>query len=181
MRIARVVAEVVAWWAVAVSVWMISLSTAPLQEYLLAVACGLPCGVAAFAARRATRTSWALRPGWLKPRLLAPVAIVTDAVQVFFAVLRPAQPGGRFETVPTGAVDDTPHARSRRALATFFMSLIPAMPETTVQKMINVISIVIIRIYASPNGFMAVAAVGNKHPTITANTTAVSTWTQRLK
>ncbi len=125
MRIARVVAEVVAWWAIAFSVWMISLSAAPLQEYLLAVACALPCAVAAFGARRAFEASWTLRPGWLKPMLALPAIILSDAAQVLLAVVRPGQPGGRFTTVRTGAVDDVPEARSRRAVATVLMSVTP--------------------------------------------------------
>ncbi len=125
MRIARVVAEVVAWWVVAFAIWMISLSSAPLQEYLLAVGCAFPCALAAFKARRALDASWTLRPGWLKPLLAVPLIVVTDAAQVLFAVVRPGQRGGRFEKVPTGAVDDLPEARSRRALATVFMSVTP--------------------------------------------------------
>ena len=119
------VAEVVAWWAVAFAVWMISLSAAPLQEYLLAVGCAFPCALAAFWARRALEASWMLRPGWLKPLLAVPVIAVSDAAQVLFAVVRPGQPGGRFTKVGTGAVDDVPTARSRRALATLFMSITP--------------------------------------------------------
>lgn len=125
MRTARVVAEVLAWWAVTFSVWMISLSSAPLQEYLLAVGCALPCALAAFGARRALEASWRARPAWLKPLLAVPFVLVSDAIQVFAAVVRPGQPGGRFEKVPTGAVDDGPEARSRRAVATFFMSVTP--------------------------------------------------------
>lgn len=136
MRKGRVVVEILAWWAVAFSVWMISLSTAPLQEYLLAVGCGLLAALTAFWARRALGTSWSLRIRWLSPLLSAPVIAVTDAVQVFRAVIRPGQSGGRFETVRTGAVGDGPEARSRRAVATWLMSVTPgsyvldADPET---------------------------------------------------
>lgn len=125
MRIARVVAEIVAWWAVTFSVWMISLSAAPLQEYLLAAGCGLGCAVAAFWARRALDASWSLRLRWLKPLAAVPLMAVTDAAQVLWAVARPGQPGGRFETVRTRAIDDVPEARSRRAVATWFMSVTP--------------------------------------------------------
>jgi multisubunit Na+/H+ antiporter MnhE subunit len=136
MRRARVVGEIVAWWAVAFSVWMISLSTAPVQEYLVAGACALPCGLAAFAVRRALEAQWVLRPSWFKPLVMAPVVIVSDAGQALWAVLRQRHQGGRFETVATGAVGDAPAARSRRAVATFLMSLTPgsyvldADPET---------------------------------------------------
>lgn len=125
MRSAAAVAEVVAWSAVAFSVWMITLSIAPLQEYLLAGVCGFLCGLTAFWARRALGASWSLRPAWLKPLLAVPFVAVTDLVQVLLAAVRPGRPGGRFITVSTGAVDDGPRARSRRALATWFLSVTP--------------------------------------------------------
>jgi multisubunit Na+/H+ antiporter MnhE subunit len=125
MRIPRVVAEVVAWWVVAFSVWMITLSIAPLQEYLLAVGCGLICALAAVWARRALEASWVLRPSWVLPLLAVPLIVVTDTVQVLLAPLRPARRRGRFTTVGTRAVDDLPAARSRRAVATWLMSVTP--------------------------------------------------------
>ena len=136
MRVARVAAEVAAWSAITFSVWMISLSTAPLQEFLLAAACSIPCGFVAFGARRAAEAAWTVKPRWLRPLLLAPFAIVSDAVQVLSAPVRPGQPGGRFQRVDTGAVGDGPSSRSKRALSTFWVSITPgsyvldADPET---------------------------------------------------
>jgi hypothetical protein len=43
---------------------------------------------------------------------------------------------------------------------TFFMSCIPAMPETTVQKITSAMIMVIRRMNASPSGFMATAFAG---------------------
>lgn len=125
MRVARTGAELLAWWAVATGIWMVSLSIAPLQEWLLAAACGFPCALAALWARRVLGTSWTLRAAWLKPVLTVPYRIVTDAAEVLLAVVRPGQPGGRFDTVRTGARGDSPEARSRRALATFLLSVTP--------------------------------------------------------
>ena len=42
------------------------------------------------------------------------------------------------------------------------MSSMPAMPVTTVQKMINVMIIAISRMNASPSGFIAIAVAGRK-------------------
>ena len=42
------------------------------------------------------------------------------------------------------------------------MSCMPAIPETTVQKMIRVMIIVIRRMKASPKGFMAMPVSGQK-------------------
>jgi multisubunit Na+/H+ antiporter MnhE subunit len=126
MRIARVVAEIVAWWALTFSVWMISLSAAPVQEYLLAAGCGLLCAVVAYVARRrALETSWVLRLRWLRPLAAVPLILVTDALQVLAAVVRPGQPGGEFQTVRTGAADATSEERSRRAVAAWMMSVTP--------------------------------------------------------
>src|SRR5581483_10378241 len=75
-------------------------------------------------ARRATRASWTVRAAWLRPALILPVAIVSDAAQVLAGALRP-NGAGRFVSVPTGPVGDGTVGRSRRAVATFFMSCTP--------------------------------------------------------
>jgi multisubunit Na+/H+ antiporter MnhE subunit len=123
--VARIMAEIVVWWAIACSIWMISLSEAPLQEYLLAVGCGLPAAMAAFWARRAVQDSWTVRAEWVKPLMMLPLILVSDAAQVFLAVVRPGQPGGRFITVQTPAAGNSSRARSRRARDVFFMSVTP--------------------------------------------------------
>lgn len=113
------------WTAIAYGVWLMSLSTAPLQELLLAAACALPCGLAAAGARWAIRDSWRFRPGWFRPMLLLPLAIVSDAVQVLFASLRPHPRSGRFQRVQTGATGDDSLARGRRALITGLVTVTP--------------------------------------------------------
>ncbi|HET6873811.1 MAG TPA: hypothetical protein VFH70_03485 [Acidimicrobiales bacterium] len=125
MPVARVVAEVLVWAAVTFSVWMISLSAAPLQEYLLAAGCSVLAAITACWARRALDVSWTLTPGWLAPLWKVPLVAVTDLAQVVVAALRPGQAGGRFETVHTTATGDAPASRSRRALAAWFMSVSP--------------------------------------------------------
>lgn len=119
-----VVAEVLLWWAVAYAVYLLSLSAAPLQELLLGAAVSLPCGLAAVGARRATGDRWVLAWRWLRPVLVFPASLLADTAAVLSAAVRPSVQG-RFETVPTGALDDHPGARSRRAVATFWMSVTP--------------------------------------------------------
>jgi hypothetical protein len=51
----------------------------------------------------------------------------------------------------------------------------PAMPVTTVQKIISVIIIVISRMNPSPSGFIAIAVAGRRYPSTTAAATAKST------
>ena len=59
---------------------------------------------------------------------------------------------------------------------TFFRFSMPAIPVTTVQKMIRVMIIVITRMKASPSGFMATA-----RPSTIARAIATSTCTQRTR
>ncbi len=63
---------------------------------------------------------------------------------------------------------------------TFFRSCMPAMPDTTVQKITRVITMVMSRMNASPRGFIAAAVLGLRHPSTTATMIATRTWNQRL-
>ena len=71
-------------------------------------------------------------------------------------------------------------SKYRRALPptrpTFFMSSMPAIPVTKVQKMTKVMIMVIKRIKASPSGFMATAQAGLTCPRMMAMATPSSTW-----
>ena len=62
-------------------------------------------------------------------------------------------------------------------LPTFFMSSMPAMPTTTVQKMIGAIIILMSLMKPSPRGFMLSPMAGQKWPRTTPMITAVMTWT----
>jgi len=55
----------------------------------------------------------------------------------------------------------------------------PAMPVTTVQKMRMVMIMVIMRMKASPSGFIAMARAGLKYPRTKAATMAINTCTHR--
>lgn len=127
MKSAARVVEIVVWWAVTYAVWLISLSTVPLQELLLVAGCSLPCGIAAAGARWAIRDSWWVRVSWLKPMLVLPVAIVTDAAQVLVAGLLRRR--GSFQTISTGTGGDSSSARGRRALT---IGLITSTPGSYV-------------------------------------------------
>ena len=58
---------------------------------------------------------------------------------------------------------------------TFFMSSMPAMPVTTVQKMIGAMIILMSLMNASPNGFIASPVSGQKWPRMMPQTIAKST------
>jgi hypothetical protein len=61
------------------------------------------------------------------------------------------------------------------------MLSMPAMPDTTVQKMIRVMIIEISRMKASPRGFIAMAVAGRKYPRATAIVMANTTCTQSVE
>ena len=56
------------------------------------------------------------------------------------------------------------------------MSSMPAMPTTTVQKMIGVMTILMSLMKPSPSGFIAVPVSGKKWPSRTPMTMATITW-----
>jgi len=62
------------------------------------------------------------------------------------------------------------------ALPTVFISPAPAMPTTTVQKMIGATIIRTSLMNASPSGFIATPADGHTNPTATPIAVAMSTW-----
>ena len=57
----------------------------------------------------------------------------------------------------------------------------PAIPSTTVQKMIGAISIRISRMNTSPSGFSATPTSGAKCPINAPMTIAIRTWTYRRR
>jgi hypothetical protein len=61
-------------------------------------------------------------------------------------------------------------------LPTFFKSPAPAMPSTTVQKMIGAMIILISLMKPSPSGFMAAPVEGEKAPNSAPHAIATSTW-----
>ncbi|MNK92574.1 hypothetical protein D3C87_1127020 [compost metagenome] len=63
---------------------------------------------------------------------------------------------------------------------TFFMSLMPAMPVTTVQKMIGPMIILISLMKASPSGFISTPVSGQTWPSRMPTAIANSTCTYRI-
>ncbi|HWG01995.1 MAG TPA: hypothetical protein VG164_09135 [Trebonia sp.] len=80
--------EVVWWWAAAVAVWTLTLSSVPDQELVAAAACGLPCGIAARAGRKAVAGSWRPRPGWAAWLLPLLAAVPVDTVRLLLLTMR---------------------------------------------------------------------------------------------
>ena len=61
-------------------------------------------------------------------------------------------------------------------MPTFFMSSMPAIPTTTVQKMIGAMIILMSLMKPSPRGFIAAPVSGKKWPSRTPRTMATMTW-----
>ena len=83
----------------------------------------------------------------------------------------------------SATVDTTSkYSRARPpVLPTFFMSSMPAMPTTTVQKMMGAMIILISLMKASPSGFILAPSSGWKWPSSTPSTIAASTCTYRCR
>lgn len=122
------VAELVWWWAAAVGVWLLTLSSVNGQDLVVAAACGLPAAVAARSGRRAVGGCWRPRPGWIRWAVTLPPSILADTARVFRTALRHARderPPGRVREVALPHDGPQPVAAARRALATLALSSTP--------------------------------------------------------
>jgi multisubunit Na+/H+ antiporter MnhE subunit len=123
-----VAAEVLCWWAAATGVWLLTLSSVNAAELVVALACGLPCGLAARAARVAVGGRWTVRARWMW--WLAPLAIsvLSDTARVLFRAVRHDDvdsDAGRLVDVPLPADEGQDIAAGRAAVATLVMSSTP--------------------------------------------------------
>lgn len=120
--------EVLWWWGVSFGIWLLTLSSISAAEILVALSCGLVCGIAARAARIAVGGKWKPHPVWLWWLGPLAVAVVADTARVFVAAVRlwgKADPPVRPHEVqlPTGGSEDV--SAAREALATLAVSAPP--------------------------------------------------------
>jgi multisubunit Na+/H+ antiporter MnhE subunit len=121
-------AEVLWWWAAACGIWLLTLSSVNAAELVVALACALPCGLAARAARVALGGRWRVRPSWVW--WLAPLAaaVLSDAVRVLVLALGRHdvdREAGRLVDVPLHEAEAEEVAAGRAAMATVVMSSTP--------------------------------------------------------
>src|SRR3954470_6995228 len=116
--------ELIAWYVVAVGIWMASLSAWSGQEFVVAAGCAVPCAVAAVGARRAIDGAWRAPAAVLRWVLILPAAIVVDAARVLSWPVR-SRSEGTFRTIDIGARGGTSAATGRRAAASFALSGTP--------------------------------------------------------
>jgi multisubunit Na+/H+ antiporter MnhE subunit len=117
----RMLAEVVAWWAALLGVWLASLNAFSFAELATATCVALVCAVAAWAARRAANARWRIDPRWLRWSRFAPWAILHDTI----AVLRLAAGPDRPEHDSFDNVDLAGRRDGHEALATTMISTAP--------------------------------------------------------
>jgi multisubunit Na+/H+ antiporter MnhE subunit len=127
-RLLAVAAEVLWWWAAACGVWLLTLSSVNAAELVVALACGLPCGLAAWAARVALGGRWRLRPWWGWWSAPLAVSVFSDSVRVLGLALRRRdvdREAGRLVDVPLREGEPEDVASGRAAVATLVMSSTP--------------------------------------------------------
>jgi multisubunit Na+/H+ antiporter MnhE subunit len=120
--------EILWWWAAAVAIWALTLSSVPPQELIAAAICGLPCAVAARAGRKAVSGGWHPRlrwTAWLLPLLLA---VPADAMRLLIGTVRwliSRQEPGELQdyAMPAGEPPDV--AAARHAMAVLTISATP--------------------------------------------------------
>lgn len=117
--------ELLAWWCVAVGIWIASLSAYSGHDLEVAAGCAVPCAAAAVVARRVIAGAWRPPADLLRWAALLPVANAVDAVRVLGWPLRRGAGGGEFRTVDVHAPGEDAAAAGRRAAAAFVLSSTP--------------------------------------------------------
>lgn len=151
----RQLPELLFWWAASIGIWLLTLSSMSLPEVSIAAAAGLPCAVAAIAARRAVGGSWPPRPAWLRWSAPLPLAVAADGVRVLgraagVLVGRRIEEG-EIRPVQLPRERPEPERQSREAMA---VALTSATPGTVVFDLDD------------DSGRMLLHALGSGHPQV---------------
>lgn len=116
-------AEIGWWWAAAVAIWALTLSSVTPQELITSAICGLPCAIAARAGRKAVAGRWRPRARWTAWLLPLLVAVPADAGRLLAVTIRRLatreQLGDMQEyRMPAGEPPDVTAARHALAILT---------------------------------------------------------------
>lgn len=127
-RVASAGLEIIWWWAAAVGIWALTLSAVSAPELITAAACGLPCAVAARAARKAVGGAW--RPRWRWAGWIGPLAaaVPADAVRLLVVTIRhlvTRESLGQLREIGMPAGEPADVAAARHALAVITVSASP--------------------------------------------------------
>lgn len=115
--------EGVAWAAVCLAVWLLTLSSVTSQDLLVASLSAVVCGVAAVGGRIAVGGRWTVRRGWLRWPLKLVVSAPVETVQTIWAAAR-RRPGKR-TTVRLPEREPKYVSASRRGIGTVLLSASP--------------------------------------------------------
>jgi len=120
--------ELVAWWAVLVGMWLLTLSSFNTEDFVVAAGCAIPCAVAARLARAAIGGRWSFRTSWLA--WAAPLArsAFMDAMRVIAVAVRHPRADrsvGRLVDLDLPKEDSEAATAGRESAAELAMSLTP--------------------------------------------------------
>lgn len=116
------------WWAAAVAIWALTLSSVPDTELITAAACGLPSALAARAARKALGGRWRPRLRWAAWLLPLAVAVPADTARLLAVTIRRIITGehpGELQEIQMPAGEPGDVATARHALAVLTVSASP--------------------------------------------------------
>jgi multisubunit Na+/H+ antiporter MnhE subunit len=119
------VAEVLAWWAVLLGAWLMSLNAFSFAELTTAACVALPGALAACAARRAVGGRWHVRVRWARWLRFAPWAILHDTVSVLRLAAGPDRPDD-------DSFDEVELTRAEDGHEAFATALVSAAPGSVV-------------------------------------------------
>lgn len=127
-KVASAGLEIVWWWAAAVAIWALTLSSVSNPELITAAACGLPCALAARAGRKAAGGDW--RPRWRWAWWIGPlaVAVPADAVRLLIVTIRrlvTRESPGELQEIEMPAGEPRDVAAARHAMAIMTVSASP--------------------------------------------------------
>lgn len=125
-RILTLAAELAAWWAATLGLWLLTLASVNAPDLMIAVPSSLVCAVLAIGVRRTLGGNWRWPGGTARWVVKLPLAVVTDAVGV---LVLPFRPGGRSRAgewirVPVLPGAD-PRRTTKRAVASVLVSSTP--------------------------------------------------------
>jgi multisubunit Na+/H+ antiporter MnhE subunit len=123
---AQCLSRVALWSLAALGIWLLTLSALSWGELFVGTACSVAVGVITVAMKRAVASPWESSAISLRPLLVLPLAIASDAAQVLSLPLRRRRNRSRFETMDIDAAGSSPRAATRRALATLGTTVTPA-------------------------------------------------------
>jgi multisubunit Na+/H+ antiporter MnhE subunit len=121
-RAVGALAEVAAWTAVLLLVYLATLSTFSGGELVIAACAAVPAAVLAWAGRRVTAAHWSLDARWFRWLLLLPGAVAADLARLPRWAARRGSGSFRTLTLP---VETEARTRGRMAVGGLAMSLTP--------------------------------------------------------